>query len=152
MILNCFVSFENSSFEKYYIASHEYSIDNLNKGSITFLYKKLFSEKYGSVDFEFDININELKTLFIEINKAYEEEANKLVYKLDQAINFHKNYVLDIINFSKELSKEFNLPIKYRNLNSILPLIELILDGRAETWMEAINLFEDEKFKVKLLD
>ena len=33
----------------------------------------------------------------------------------------------------------------------MIPLIEILLDGRAETWKDAVNLFEDERYKTELL-
>ena len=43
---------------------------------------------------------------------------------------------------ANEIQKFFNLPIQYRNIEAITGITKIILDGKADDWKEAVNLFD----------
>ena len=56
-----------------------------------------------------------------------------------------KTYV-DAIETILSLEEKFNLPFKYRKVEYIIELIDIIVGGRADNWKEAANIFSFEKF------
>lgn len=51
-----------------------------------------------------------------------------------------------------ELEKEFYLPYKYREASSILDLIEMVKDGKAETWKELVNLYDTNEYRTAVCE
>lgn len=47
--------------------------------------------------------------------------------------------------------KIFDLPERYRSSNAIASLIELLYIGRADSWKEAMNLYENDNYHAKVL-
>lgn len=149
-ILDFVNHFYDSTFENVGAPYIKDPIEKINEVEMNYSYRKILLEKDETVFVDLGLNLDELKALLIDLNEAYEKEAIKLVDKLENMISYRREDVLGLVNYAKELAKEFYLPIKYRSLDTLIPLIELVIDGRAETWMDAINLFEDEQFKAKL--
>lgn len=113
--------------------------------------KSLFKEERVDYTVEFDYDFNKFRNLYTGLFNEINDFLNNFEANINEIRNNIKDTTYEIIEFSKNLSKEFDLPIKYRNLDSLIPLIELLLDGRAETWKDAVNLFEDERYKTELL-
>lgn len=144
---------------------------------IDFLLRMRYSKFH---DFLFSL-INEKKTLQITYGKVgifvfhemlsdfpslidAQRKAKKLNNKLldDYYGFFESNDYLDYKagkeNMLKELISEvpslediFYLPIQYRNVESVVGLMKIILDGKAESWKEAVILFDTESFRKNLL-
>lgn len=55
------------------------------------------------------------------------------------------------ISLSKELEKEFNLPVKYRRLERVLSMIELLDEGKASDWKELVNLYDTGNYRKEVL-
>lgn len=76
--------------------------------------------------------------------KEFEERHGELVsyYNkyFDAAVSIFKETQKSIA----ELENTFFLPEKYRNSSTIAKLLDIFLEGRADTWKEALNLFEQE--------
>lgn len=156
-VLYFFGYFTSSNLTKFDFNRGSYyrtvDIDNFSKFERKFSYKKsLFKEVTESRNVDFNFDVEKFKSMYKEIYNTFELHTNEFVNDINNIRETTKNNIISTLEFSSELSKEFNLPIKYRNLNSLIPMIELILDGRAETWIDAVNLFEDEKFKSQLLN
>ena len=92
------------------------------------------------------------------IKKAYDY--------MDAIKQFHKEQYDFFVKNSVEIKKEFNtllaqegtyvkifdLPLKYRSSSAIAALIELLYIGRADSWKEALNLYETDKFQARVLN
>lgn len=112
----------------------------------------LFFQKLERLRAEHIINssefFNDVSTLYNEIC----ERHRLLVFYYNNNFEEMKNVYVNLIKEVDELQKEFNLPIKYRDIGYISSLIEYIKDGRVDSWKEAINLLEKEIFQDKLLN
>lgn len=68
-------------------------------------------------------------------------------------VAFEEKYHENIENIKKlldrlpQMEKLLNIPIKYREKDTVYSLIEIVLDGRADTWKELINIYKQEKYQ-----
>ena len=56
------------------------------------------------------------------------------------------------MNSERWLVTKANIQPAYLNMDAVPRLIELLTYGRASTWKEACNLYEDELFKLRMID
>lgn len=78
--------------------------------------------------------ISEFRTRHAELLKLYNEN-------FEEVINSYK----EIQNAIIEIEKVFFLPEKYRNSSVIMCFIDLLMTGRADSWKEAVNIYEAER-------
>ena len=82
-----------------------------------------------------------------DLEKKYEETDSSYEVGITQV----SNMIIQLKDIKDTLEKEFPLPAKYQNEESITCLLSLTLDGRCDTLKEAINLLEDEIFKHQMI-
>lgn len=77
----------------------------------------------------------------------FTDEHNKLM-------DYYSNNYLDVCNACgviyencKELEKELFLPYKYRRIQTILDLIDIVADGKATNWQDLANLYDTHQFR-----
>lgn len=77
---------------------------------------------------------------------------SKFIEEYNKNMSIIKNTVNDILNSQKWLVAKANIPADYMNIDAVPRLIELLAYGRAATWQEACNIYEDELFKSRMLN
>lgn len=93
------------------------------------------------------INGNQKNEYTSKILNYYKKYDIKLV----ESIESYKDTIIELKNIREEIIKKVSLPEKYRNEESVKGLLSLVLDGRATSLKEAINLYEEEKFRSSML-
>jgi hypothetical protein len=75
-----------------------------------------------------------------------------------ERFNYVKEHFHEMINSYADLMDKkilfeqmFNVPVEYRTVEVLSAVIELLESGRADNWKEAINLFEEEKYRAKVI-
>ena len=58
-----------------------------------------------------------------------------------------KEILLESIDLARELSEEFLLPLKYRKLEVVLKMIDLLESGNASTWKELVNAYDTFEYR-----
>ena len=97
-----------------------------------------------------EIMIFDMSPIIKEAKKIYQNIIRNIS---DQYIEFFDNNLLEFyderkesfihyIEYSKKMGKIFDLPIKYRKIDVIYRLIEMVNDGKAENWKELVNLYD----------
>ena len=129
-------------------------VDRLRRKK-TILVKRDVSGIFISKDLKFDIC--DFDKCILEIDKICESVANKYINEfynevveklIEERINLYKELVL----YTKDCEEKFYLPIQYRNIKSIVGIIKIIYDGKADSWKEAVTLFDTEVFRKNLLN
>ena len=91
-----------------------------------------------------------------EIKRIHSKKVNEYNdhYKNEilPEINRRREELFQVLSESEKIEGIFNLPIQYRRFDIVVNLINLVLVGKAETWKEAILLYEEEKFREKMLE
>ncbi len=77
---------------------------------------------------------------FIETHKALMSEYQSSYNELCSAYK-------DVNDCCKELEKQLFVPYKYRSLKTLLSLIDIIKDGKANTWEDLINLYDTQQYR-----
>lgn len=80
--------------------------------------------------------------------RAYEEYYREFASRFEEC----KEAYARLFDMLPTMCATFDVPLKYRNLPSVLALLELLYEGRADSWKEAVNLFEDEKYQAKVMN
>ena len=69
-------------------------------------------------------------------------------------MDYYSDNYLDVCNACgviyencKELEKELFLPYKYRRIQTILNLIDIVADGKATNWQDLANLYDTHQFR-----
>lgn len=124
-----------------------------NKKTITV--KRDVSGIFICKDLKFDIcdfnkcilEIDKIYDIIFEkyINEFYKEIVEKLV---ENRVALYK----ELVSCTKDCEEKFYLPLQYRNIESIVGLIKIINDGKADNWKEAVTLFDTEIFRKNLLN
>lgn len=57
----------------------------------------------------------------------------------------------DLLSAIKPIEKSFSLPRQYRSSKHAIALARIILDGKADTWKEAMNLYDTETYRAQVL-
>lgn len=86
---------------------------------------------------------------YIELRDKYVDQYN---VRLENDINTYFDTYLQLKKIYNELIEKIPLPAKYRDEQSVSCLLALVSDGRATTLKEAINLYEEEKFREEVLN
>lgn len=123
---------------------------------VTGIHKKKDNEKYEALKKQYaDI----LEAGLDQINNDIEKtlgEANSLEERFFKEYNNQmlviKTNVKGILNSEKWLMAKANIPENYLNIDAVSRLTELLQYGRASTWKEACNLYEDELFRLRMVD
>lgn len=97
-----------------------------------------------------DVCILDLTSVLVEIKNMYDKIPYKLAplymnlfnKECKQMVEERCNILMDLINAAPELEKTFMLPYQYRTSYIIIELINLVYEGKAETWKELINLYD----------
>ena len=84
-------------------------------------------------------------------NKANSLE-DRFLEEYNKNIAIIKTQVKSILDSEKWLIAKSNIPSNYLNIDAIPRLIELLTYGRATSWREACNFYEDELFKLRMID
>lgn len=87
---------------------------------------------------------NRYNSVFDEITPAYMEFLNT---NLKEFYDERLELLADLIQMSSELEKEFFLPYEYREVSILNTLINMVYQGKAETWKELVNLFDTEVYR-----
>lgn len=121
----------------------------------TILIKRDVSGFFASRDLKFDVcdfdkcrlETNRVFDFVYEkyINEFYDGIVNKIIL---ERTNLYKSLIL----CAKECEEKFYLPVQYRNIESIVGIIKIINDGKADTWKEAVVLYDTETFRKNLLN
>lgn len=124
-------------------------IPNIRKGVNGIIYKRkgVFNPK--------KVPIIDLNPALMEIKKMYEKIPYTLAplyvdlfnKECKKIIEDKCNLLIDLINVAPELEKTFMLPFKYRKSHIIIELINLVYEGKAETWKELINLYDTTVYR-----
>ncbi len=108
------------------------------------------SQYWAPLDLGFDLNglvekcYRELERIEKGIDAFYEKEVTPIVEEGYSVIS-------ECISLSKKLEKEFNLPVKYRRLEHVLSMIELLDEGKASDWKELVNLYDTGNYRKEVL-
>ena len=89
--------------------------------------------------------IQELNVVLDNINNKFWEDYNASLDNIRDNVN-------RILTSDKWLEAKANIQPNYFNIDAIPKLIEYLSYGRARTWSEACALYEDEMFKMKMID
>lgn len=88
-------------------------------------------------------------TKTIEIIEGYLEKFKERHAELQDYYNKHFDTAISTFKGAEkaigDLEAQFFLPEKYRSSSSIAKLLDIFADGRADTWKEGLNLFEQER-------
>ena len=108
-----------------------------NKNSYVRLHEKLAQPK-----------VEELESITERITGM----ETKFLDEYNRNMSVIQTTVKGILDSKRWLVAKSNIQPAYLNLDAIPRLIELLTYGRASTWREACNLYEDELFKLRLID
>lgn len=86
--------------------------------------------------------------MYLEIIEQLEKERSES-YEVREKIC---NNVKDVLKSDKWLSAKAKISPDYMNFDAVPILIEYLTYGRANSWKEAVNLYEDELFKNRMID
>lgn len=125
----------------------------------TGIHKKKKSSELAAIE----ENINSKKEhLESQVQPRKEEIENLINYADTLEARFLEQYnqnlavikitVNDILHSDKWLAAKANINPTYLNIDAIPRLIELLTYGRAATWREACNIYEDELFKARMIN
>ena len=92
---------------------------------------------------------SELKNIFDNYRKLEEQlitRHNNLKKFYNDNFEYIRKLYIDAIETISILETKFNLPFKYRKVNYIIELIDIIMEGRADNWKEAANIFSFDQF------
>ena len=89
-------------------------------------------------------NAIDQRTQFINLHS---ERYRYVKEHFDEMINAYA----DLIDKKVYFEQMFNVPIIYRNVETLSAIVELLESGRADSWKEAVNIFEEEKYRAKVL-
>ena len=128
-----------------------YFIPERDIKSSSYIKKGLLSSKNIKFDPGYDEikTVSDIKTIINDAIVKYTFEYNEIIDSyIDNCIQIFN----DLMSHKNEYEEMFNLPIKYRNSKILISLIEIIIDGKANDWMSAINIFETEKYRLDVIN
>lgn len=94
-----------------------------------------------------DSYLKDTYTLFDSLSKMY----NSIIEEYSNNFETIKNEFIQLKEVSLELEKLFFLPYAYRDEKTIVYLINIIKDGRADNWKETINIYKDDLAKERIV-
>ena len=69
-------------------------------------------------------------------------------------MNYYEEHFDEICEIVKEINEncvqlesELFLPYKYRRVNIVLNLIDILVDGKADNWKDLINLYDTHQYR-----
>lgn len=86
-----------------------------------------------------------------EYTKQIYNYYNKYDTNLTEAVDNYKKAVEELRSVRKEITEKVSLPEKYRSYEAVCGLLTLVIDGRATNLKDAINLYEEEKFRSTMI-
>lgn len=123
---------------------------------VTGIHKKKDNEKYEALKKEYTDHFEEQTNQKNNDIKRILGEADALEYafvrEYSSNLTVIEKKVKDILNSEKWLIAKANIPSNYLNIDAVPRLTELLAYGRASTWKEACNLYEDELFKLRMVE
>ena len=87
-----------------------------------------------------------------KLNERIDSMETKFLDEYNRNMSVIQSNVKGILDSERWLVAKANIQPAYLNLDAVPRLIELLTYGRASTWREACNLYEDELFKLRLID
>lgn len=111
---------------------------------------------------EYRIQVKKVKTTEIDFVREYCKFVNEFILQIKNRHKeikeyYNKNFddikimYIDACELVCQLENEFNLPYEYRNIDTIIKLIKIIEEGRADNWKEVINLFKSDQFSTRII-
>ena len=76
------------------------------------------------------------------------DKHNQLMMVMEENYDFVCESCKEIQEGCLQLEKDFYLPYKYRSVPIILEMIDLLKDGKASTWKELVNLYDENQFRL----
>lgn len=142
--------FNDIDFERYRNRIANLAYEHGRFAHINRIEQKWYGPKYTPLVLSFDINqlvekcYGEYERIDRGIGAFYEKEVTPIVEEGYSVMS-------KCISLSKELEKEFNLPVKYRRLEHVLSMIELLDEGKASDWKELVNLYDTGNYRKEVL-
>ena len=85
------------------------------------------------------------------IKKEWENIMEKVDLNLNNFILYSENKIPELKEIKNKLKVDIPLPDKYSDEYHVKCLLSLVLDRRADTLKEAINLFEEEAYRSRVI-
>ena len=119
--------------------------------------RRITARKKG-IFFEKDVVIDDgqwistfCKQAAMKINEFNDNFSNYYKEKILPPLEQCKRVVLESVKNAKKLEKEFNLPVEYRKLSSVLSMIKILDSGKASSWNELVNLYDTTAYRQNVL-
>ena len=110
--------------------------------------KKMFNSLPVDVEYKTSFDLisiqNKIESFANDINCQYYKFYNKIMTPIFEEA---KEILLESIDLAQKLSKEFLLPLKYRKLEVVLKMIDLLESGNASTWKELVNAYDTFEYR-----
>ena len=110
--------------------------------------KKLFNIIPQDVEYETNINLlaikNKVECFFNDITCQYNIFYKKVMIPIFEE---SREILLETIALAEKLSKEFVFPLKYRKVDVVLKMIDLLESGNASTWKELVNAYDTYEYR-----
>lgn len=115
----------------------------------------LYSKELGWFGTKFVPAPSSVQNSFINILKKSADTVKEFAREYNQLMDYYSSKYEEVCGVTKEimknckdLEKELFLPIKYRNVSTILNLIDLLRDGKATNWTDLINLYDTHQYRL----
>lgn len=102
---------------------------------------------------------SEDQEMFIKLLKTSADTVNEFRKKHNELMDYYEEHYYEICELAKEINEkctqlenELYLPYKYRNIETILNLIDILVDGKADNWMDLINLYDTQQYRKGVYD
>lgn len=119
--------------------------------------RRIKTRKKG-IFFEKDVVIDDgqwisafCKQVAMKINEFNDNFSNYYEEAILPPLEQCKRVVLESVKNAKELEKEFNLPIEYRKLSSVLSMIKILDSRKASSWNKLVNLYDTTAYRQNVL-
>ncbi len=97
-------------------------------------------------------NFSSLHNQMMEVkNKKEELYIDDYKAIIIPEINKRRREFAEVMIKAKEVVQIFDLPLQYRSFAAVVSIMNSILAGKADTWKEAVLLYDEEKFRDDLL-
>lgn len=108
--------------------------------------KNTITKQYKYSD-EFVKQIHELQKLKNDLTDWYNEVAKYVQEHMEET---KEKYAI-LIEQLPVITEMFDLPLTYRNSHRLKPIIQILIDARADNWKEAVNIYETGKQQTQVL-
>ena len=116
------------------------------------MYKKvtkqtLFSQKIIQEPIAFSFSFEEAANAGKFFVKQMKEEYNNIWQTTIDMTKQYCDIYQEALSHLSEIEAVFNLPIAYRDTYSIASLLNILCEGKANSWKEAATLFDTEEYR-----